>query len=39
LSTYHAQEECGMIYKGAPHGLRMTHKDRGNEDLLAFLKM
>jgi non-heme chloroperoxidase len=26
------------IYKGAPHGLCTTHKDRVNEDLLAFLK-
>jgi non-heme chloroperoxidase len=26
------------VYKGAPHGLCTTHKDRVNEDLLAFLK-
>jgi non-heme chloroperoxidase len=26
------------IYKGAPHGLCTTHKDRVNEDLLAFFK-
>lgn len=26
------------IYPGAPHGLCSTHKDRVNEDLLAFLK-
>jgi non-heme chloroperoxidase len=26
------------IYKGAPHGLCTTHKDRVNEELLAFLK-
>jgi non-heme chloroperoxidase len=26
------------IYKGAPHGMCTTHKDRVNEDLLAFLK-
>ncbi len=25
------------IYKGAPHGLPSTHKDRVNKDLLAFL--
>jgi len=25
------------IYKGAPHGLAYTHKDKLNEDLLAFL--
>jgi non-heme chloroperoxidase len=26
------------VYPGAPHGLCTTHKDRVNEDLLAFLK-
>jgi non-heme chloroperoxidase len=26
------------IYPGAPHGLATTHKDRLNDDLLAFLK-
>lgn len=26
------------IYEGAPHGLTDTHKDRLNQDLLAFLK-
>ena len=26
------------VYKGAPHGLCTTHKNRVNEDLLAFLK-
>jgi non-heme chloroperoxidase len=26
------------VYKGAPHGLTATHKDRVNEDLLAFIK-
>jgi non-heme chloroperoxidase len=26
------------VYKGAPHGLCTTHKDRVNEDLLAFLR-
>lgn len=25
------------VYKGAPHGLCSTHKDRVNEDLLAFI--
>jgi non-heme chloroperoxidase len=25
------------VYEGAPHGLPNTHKDRLNEDLLAFL--
>ena len=27
-----------VIYPGAPHGLADTHKDKLNEDLLAFLK-
>ena len=26
------------VYKSAPHGLTATHKDRVNEDLLAFIK-
>ena len=26
------------VYPGAPHGLTVTHKDRFNEDLLAFAK-
>jgi non-heme chloroperoxidase len=26
------------VYEGAPHGLPATHKDRLNDDLLAFLK-
>jgi non-heme chloroperoxidase len=26
------------VYAGAPHGLTVTHKDRFNEDLLAFLR-
>jgi non-heme chloroperoxidase len=26
------------IYEGAPHGLPTTHKDRLNQDLLAFIK-
>ena len=26
------------IYPGAPHGLTITHKDKVNADLLAFLK-
>jgi non-heme chloroperoxidase len=26
------------VYQGAPHGLCTTHKDRVNEDLLAFLR-
>jgi non-heme chloroperoxidase len=27
-----------IVYPGAPHGLTETHKDRVNEDLLAFIK-
>ena len=27
-----------IIYEGAPHGLPTTHRDRLNEDLLAFIK-
>jgi non-heme chloroperoxidase len=26
------------IYEGAPHGLATTHKDRVNQDLLAFIR-
>jgi len=26
------------VYEGAPHGMCTTHKDRVNEDLLAFCK-
>jgi non-heme chloroperoxidase len=26
------------VYEGAPHGLPITHKDRLNQDLLAFIK-
>ena len=26
-----------IVYSGAPHGITDTHKDRLNEDLLAFL--
>src|ERR687890_208253 len=26
------------VYEGAPHGLPVTHRDRLNEDLLAFIK-
>jgi non-heme chloroperoxidase len=26
------------VYEGAPHGLPVTHTDRLNEDLLAFIK-
>jgi non-heme chloroperoxidase len=27
-----------QVYKGAPHGMCTTHKDKVNADLLAFLK-
>jgi non-heme chloroperoxidase len=27
-----------IVYPGAPHGITDTHKDRLNQDLLAFLK-
>ena len=27
-----------LVYPGAPHGLTDTHKDRVNNDLLAFIK-
>jgi non-heme chloroperoxidase len=27
-----------LVYEGAPHGLPSTHKDRVNQDLLAFFK-
>ncbi|WP_265126947.1 alpha/beta fold hydrolase, partial [Xanthomonas chitinilytica] len=27
-----------IVYPGAPHGLTDTHKDRVNQDLLAFLR-
>jgi len=27
-----------LVYEGAPHGLTDTHKDRVNQDLLAFLR-
>jgi len=26
------------VYPGAPHGLTVTHKDKFNDDLLAFVK-
>ena len=27
-----------IVYPGAPHGITDTHKDRLNQDLLAFLR-
>jgi non-heme chloroperoxidase len=32
------QDAMLRVYKGAPHGLPSTHKDRFNDDLLVFLK-
>jgi non-heme chloroperoxidase len=26
------------VYEGAPHGLAMTHQDKLNADLLAFVR-
>jgi non-heme chloroperoxidase len=26
------------VYPGAPHGLTVTHKEKFNDDLLAFVK-
>jgi non-heme chloroperoxidase len=38
LSTKLVKGSTLKVYKGAPHGLTATHKDRVNEDLLAFIK-
>jgi non-heme chloroperoxidase len=27
-----------VVYEGAPHGFALTHKDRVNQDLLAFIQ-
>ena len=27
-----------VVYKGAPHGMCTTHKDKVNEELLGFIK-
>jgi non-heme chloroperoxidase len=27
-----------VVYEGAPHGFALTHKDRVNQDLLAFIR-
>jgi non-heme chloroperoxidase len=38
LSSKIVKNATLKVYPGAPHGLTATHKDRVNEDLLAFLK-
>ncbi len=38
LSSKIVRQARLKIYKGAPHGMCTTHKDRVNEELLAFLK-
>jgi non-heme chloroperoxidase len=38
LSVELVKQATLKVYKGAPHGLCMTHKDQVNEDLLAFIK-
>ena len=32
------QDATLKVFEGGPHGLPSTHKDRLNDDLLAFLK-
>jgi non-heme chloroperoxidase len=38
LSAKIVKNSTLKVYKGAPHGMCTTHKDRVNEDLLAFFK-
>jgi non-heme chloroperoxidase len=38
LSSKIVKDATLKIYEGAPHGMCTTHKDKVNEDLLAFLK-
>ncbi len=38
LSSKLVKDATLKIYKGAPHGMCTTLKDRVNADLLAFLK-
>jgi non-heme chloroperoxidase len=38
LSAKLVKNSTLKVYKGAPHGLCTTEKDKVNEDLLAFLK-
>ena len=38
LSSKIVKNATLKVYEGAPHGLRTTHKDQLNADLLTFLK-
>jgi non-heme chloroperoxidase len=38
LSSKLIQNATLKVYPGAPHGLTVTHKDKFNDDLLAFVK-
>jgi non-heme chloroperoxidase len=38
LSSKMIKKASLKVYPGAPHGLTVTHKDKFNEDLLAFVK-
>jgi non-heme chloroperoxidase len=38
LSSKLIKKASLKVYPGAPHGLTVTHKDKFNEDLLAFVK-
>ena len=38
LSSKMIRNAALRVYEGAPHGLCTTHKDRVNEDLLAFIR-
>jgi non-heme chloroperoxidase len=38
LSAKLVKNSTLKVYKGAPHGLCTTEKDKMNEDLLAFIK-
>ena len=37
LSSKLVEDATLRVYEGAPHGLPVTHTDRLNEDLLAFI--
>jgi len=38
LRPVYTKSRTRPVYKGSPHGLCTTEKDRVNEDLLAFFK-
>ena len=38
LSAKIVRDSTLQVYRGAPHGLTLTHRDQFNADLLAFLK-